>query len=322
MKKSFIFISILILTRCSINAQSSHSKLDTMSITINGEQIILPLPKAGNKITINMEDSESIIQVSVSKISKNRLPSNPLLGDKINKLEKVLPVKHVSWFNEIDFGTVVFVNRKTYTTGGLYDYTIGVSGSVNSGMPGSVRTGVTFIPKQINPGITFGIAIREKRRTLGHTKLKFITGSRFRYSRYTGSGDYKLTELKTSSAGSDSVISTNTGEFKSATNNYQFVFPYLVEAAISKKGNFKMSAGVNLILNIHSTKYRENLRNTNANIFYNNTQVIIIQPMLKATYKASSLYIAYSLGRTRMGYGLNTKIDGNMLYLGLAYKLY
>lgn len=313
MKKSIILTCILVLTLLKIKAQTA-SKLDTMSISINGERITLPVPKSGSKTTINMEDSTSIIQVSVSKIAKTQLPTNSLVGTKLNPIEKALPAKHVSWFSEIDFGTVVFVNRKSYSTGSLYDFTIGMSG-VN-------RTRVTFIPKRVNAGITAGIVIREKRRSIGHNGLIFISGSRFRYSRYTGSGDYKLTELKSSNNGIDSVLSSNTGEFKSATNNYQFIFPFMLESCLSKDAEIKMSIGVNLIFNIHSTKYSENLRNTNANISYNNTQMLIVQPMLKATYKSSSVYMAYNLGRTRMGEGLNTTIEGNMLYFGLAYKLY
>lgn len=314
MKNSIFLISLFILTLCKVNAQSNSSRLDTMSIFINGERITLPVPKAGNKTTINMEDSANVIQVSVSKVSKTQLLSNPLVANKLTPSESNLPVKHVSWFNEVDFGTVVFTNRNTFSSGSLYDYTIGTTATS--------KTRVTFIPKHVNPGITAGIVIREKRRSIGNSGLILITGSRFRYSRFVGSGDYKITELTSSRSGADSVLSINKGDFKAATNNYQFIFPYLIETRFKKNGNTKLSAGVNLIVNIHSTKYTENIRNSSANINYNNTQLLIVQPMLKVSYKSSSIYMAYNLGRTRIGDGLNTAIEGNMLYFGMAYKLY
>lgn len=62
---------IIIITLISAMYAKAQSNNDTVKIHIGGEQISLPMPKDGKKVTVNLEDSTGIVQISIGKFSKN-----------------------------------------------------------------------------------------------------------------------------------------------------------------------------------------------------------------------------------------------------------
>ncbi len=321
MKKITILTVLVLGTSSLLFAQGVKTKQDTMSIILNGEHISLPVPRDGHKTTINLEDSASIIQISVGKTSKSRLP---MVAGILPAAD--VPTKRTSWFNEADFGFTSLTGRKfvngTDTAFGI-DFSVGNTSGTNNR-----ATIIKLAPKNIYAGFSVGLTIREKRRYIGSSKVQFITGSRFRYARFTGKGHYEITEIKASYNNGaikyypDSVTSFKSGEYRSVTNSFQLLFPFLFETKLKKNQDISFSAGINLAVNVHSSKFTENVRSTNTFISYINPQILQIQPVIKATYKRTSLYLSFNTGRTRIGYGSVNAITGNMLYFGLGYKLY
>jgi len=324
--KRIAILSILLLRAISyLWAQDIKTKPDTMSIILNGEHITLPVPKEGNKTTINLEDSSSIIQISVGKISKFKTPAPALTKTP----EKSISGKRISWLNELDFGVITLSNRmrENYS-----DTAYGFNFSFNSGPdPTNNRaTSLKLTPKTVYPGFSVGFSIREKSRPIGHSKFNFITGSRFRYGRFANKGEYEIKEIKTETKNGvttyfpDSVYSVKTGVYRSVCNSFSFLFPFLISTNLSdsKDNDFKIAAGINLVLNINSSKISENIKSAYTVLSYVNPQIIQFQPIIKASRNKTSVYLSYSLSRTRIGYGATQSINGNTLYFGMAYKLY
>ena len=326
MKKIFI-LSYLALQGFMLFSQEQKTKPDTMSIILNGEYITLPVPKEGNKTTINLEDSTSIIQISVGKTSRlNRTTNGQATGMQAVP-PPIVPGKRVSWFNEIDLGLLTLAGQsreKINDTGYTFDFTM----STNTTNGTSRATVVKFSPRTVNPGFSFGFTIREKRRPIGHSNFWFITGTRFRYGRYAGKGDYEQTEIKAVTDNGvttyhwDTIYSRTTGQYTFATNSYQLLFPFVVEGKIKESGNLRVSAGMNLAINIYDSKYSDNVKNSSFNIFYTNPQFLQFQPIIRVSSKKTSVYLSYTMSKTKIGYGLGESINGNLLYFGMAYKLY
>jgi len=238
------------------------------------------------------------------------------------------PIKRVSWLNEIEFGMTTLVGRQSIvTTDTGYGFSFSISGGNN--VANNRVDVLKLTPKTINPGFSLGFAIREKTRKIGNTGLNFITGSRFRYSRFTGSGRFEISQIKATVKDGvvtyypDSVYSTKAGDYKTVTSSFQLLFPFMVERRIQEK-HLSISAGLNLGIHIVSSKISDNIKDnyTNSLITYINPQFIQFQPIVKATYKRTSVYLSYNLGKTRIGYGSTKNTTGNMMYFGLAYKLY
>jgi hypothetical protein len=103
MKKNLIAI-VACLSAGFIQAQNSN---DTIKIQLGSEHITLPMPKTGNKVTVNLEDSGSIIQISVGKISKNAPMSSAGMSRVPLEPESK---KRVSWFREIELGMVYLLS--------------------------------------------------------------------------------------------------------------------------------------------------------------------------------------------------------------------
>jgi hypothetical protein len=322
MKKVSLLALLAWQSAAALFSQTQTGKSDTMSIRIGGEHITLPVPKEGNKTTINLEDSANIIQISVAKTSKLRS----------SKIPPVIPVadehrkKVISWFNEVDFGITSLVGRYTQTVNDTV-YGFQFSSGITNNNTNNRATMIRMTPKTINAGFSIGFTIREKRRFLGKSNIAFITGSRFRYSRFTGKGQYEFTEIKATYDNGvkyypDSVYSYKSGEYRTATSSYQLLFPFMFETTLKKNSNIRLSAGLNLSVNIHSTRFTEDVRSKTTVISYINPQLLQFQPIIKASYKRTSVYLSLNPGRTRIGYGSTHSISGNTLYFGLAYKLY
>lgn len=303
-------------------SQEPKTKTDTMSIILNGEHITLPVPKEGNKTTINLEDSGSIIQISVGKISKNKIGSKPV--SIAPTPESPRTEKRISWFNEVDFGFLTLAGkRREQSTGIEYPFTLtAMSDSISDR-----ATVMSLHPLKVNSGFSAGFTIREKSRPIGKSRFIFITGSRFRYSRFTGTGSYTIKEIKavTDKNGQttyyrDTVYSSKSGEFKSTSNSYSILFPFLISTQINEK--YKIAAGMNLTLNINSSKLSENIKDNLSLISYVNPQIILFQPIIKVTRNKTSLYLSWNLSKTEIGFQSDNKITGNTVYFGMAYKLY
>ncbi len=296
------------------------TKADTMHVILNGESISLPVPKEGNKTTIDLEDSSSITRISVSKISRQR---TTLPAPVAPALE--VPRRHISWFNEVDLGLVVLAGKQFSQgndTGFAYDFS-GMGNTTNR------ATTMKLTPRAIYPGFSVGFTIREKRRSIGKTDIVFISGTRFRFARYGGEGKYETKEIKASTNSNgvvtyypDSVYSSKSGEYRSRTNSFQLLLPFMFEMQLKKHSLFKVSAGVNMVFNIYSTLFSENITNISSVLTYTNPQIIQIQPIIKASYKRTSVYLSFNTGTTRIGYGSTQTVSGNMMYFGLACKLY
>lgn len=323
MKKNLIAI-VACMSAGFIQAQNSN---DTIKIQMGSEHITLPMPKNGNKVTVNLEDSGSIIQISVGKISKNAPMSTVNMGRMPLEPESK---KRVSWFREIELGAMYLLStgKEQRADSAMYyryqELTNGISNSSSTSF-------IKITPERIYPGISFGFNIKEKRRPFMNTKMVYITGFKFRYTGFTARGNYELTEFRSVMKNgvlkyySDSVLSVSKGNYNSRTSIYQIVFPFMLEFN-SKKSLLTYSAGLNLVLGFNSsriiTKSGENLKSGGLIFNYINPQVIQIQPAFKVNYKKVSAQISASLGTTNVGYGATQYFRGSMCYLSFGYKLY
>lgn len=323
MKKNLIAI-VACLSAGFIQAQNSN---DTIKIQLGSEHITLPMPKTGNKVTVNLEDSGSIIQISVGKISKNAPMSSAGMSRVPLEPESK---KRVSWFREVELGMVYLLStgkEQRADTAFYYRYQDLTNGTSNP----SKTSFIKITPERVYPGLSFGFNIKEKRRPFKNTKMTYITGFKFRYNVFVARGDYELTEVKSEVKNgvfryyADSVLSVTKGNYNSRTSIYQLVFPFMLEFN-SKKSYLTYSAGLQLVVGFNSskiiTKSGENLKNTNMIISYTNPQVLQIQPAFKVNYKKLSAQLSASLGTSRVGYGATQYFRGNMCFLSVGYKLY
>jgi len=323
MKKSLIIICAFIITSA---AQAQNSE-DTVKIQLGSEHITLPMPKTGKKVTVNLEDSSGIIQISIGKIAKNSSMANSQLMRTPLEPESR---KHTSWFREVEFGAMYLLStgKEQRADSAMYyryqEITNGVGNLASTSF-------IKISPERIYPGLSFGFNIKEKRRAFRNTKMTYITGFKFRYTGYTARGNYELTEVKSENKNgvfryyADSVLSVNKGNYNSRTSIYQIVFPFMLEFN-GKKTFVTYSAGLHLVVGFNSsriiTKSGVNLKTSGIIFNYTNPQVIQIQPAFKVNYKKLSAQISASLSTTRMGYGATQYLRGSMCYLTFGYKLY
>lgn len=323
MKKNLIAI-VACMSAGFIQAQNSN---DTIKIQMGSEHITLPMPKTGNKVTVNLEDSGSIIQISVGKISKNAPMTTANTGRTLLEPESK---KRVSWFREVDLGMVYLLStgkEQRADTAFYYRYQNLTNGTSNPSRTSFIK----ISPERIYPGLSFGFNIKEKRRQFKNTKMTYITGFKFRYNVFTARGNYEMTEVKSEVKNgvfryyADSVLSVTKGNYNSRTSIYQVVFPFMLEFN-TRKSYLTYSAGLQLVVGFNSskiiTKSGENLKNTNMIINYTNPQLLQIQPSFKVNYKKLSAQISASLGTTRVGYGATQYFRGSMCFLSVGYKLY
>lgn len=319
--KNIILLNVLLaFGLLEAGAQDQKDKQDTVKITLGNESITLPMPKTGNKVTVNLEDSTHVIQISIGKTSKfstlnNNAPASNVRG------------KHVRWFNEIELGLVGMVDRARETS---TDTGYGATFSTQYNDQMNRSTIIRITPEKPQIGFSLGFSIREKSRPIGNSNLDFVTGSRFRYSRYTVKGNYEIKEIKSEIVNGmiryypDSVYSYRAGDYRSITNSVQLLFPFMVEREFSEK-KLKISAGVHLALNINTSKIiignGENLK-TNYMITYTGPQIIQLQPALRCTYKRTSMLLSYNVSRSWIGFGATQRLTGRTLYFGAAYRLY
>lgn len=304
-----------VLLACSGGALfAQDTKRDTMQIILNGEQITVPVPKHGNKTTISLEDSLDIIQVSVSKSTKNMLTGR--------NRDKGLTTRYTRWISEVEFGLSTLAGphfqEANDTSVGYYYYNSASAVSVPRGFIAKVT------PSRENAGFTFGFSIREKSRPLGVLGLNFITGSRFRFSRFSSRGHYDYKQIKVSEQGGtvvyypDSVYYKWSGDYRTSTINYQILFPFMLEKQWME-GDLRVSAGVNLALNISNIRLYATPLNNNM-ITTDFSPKVIAEA--KASYKKISLYMAYNMGDYRYVYGRTSVTSGHILNMGVAVRLY
>jgi hypothetical protein len=307
-----------------IQAQNSN---DTIKIQLGSEHITLPMPKTGNKVTVNLEDSGSIIQISVGKISKSASVATASMSRVPLEPESK---KRVSWFREVELGTLYLLStgkEQRADTAIFYRYQDLTNGTSNP----SKTSFIKITPERVYPGFSLGLNIKEKRRPFKNTKMTYITGFKFRYNVFVARGNYEVTEVKSEVKNgvfryyADSVLSVTKGNYNSRTSIYQFVFPFMLEFN-SKKSYLTYSAGLQLVVGFNSskiiTKSGENLKNTNMIISYTNPQLLQIQPAFRVNYKKLSAQLSASLGTSRVGYGATQYFRGNMCFLSIGYKLY
>jgi len=323
MKKHLIII-ITLISAMYAKAQSSN---DTVKINIGSEQISLPMPKDGKKVTVNLEDSTGIIQISIGKFSKNSaMPTTVMTRQPLEPETN----KKKYWFREVELSTMFLIKtgiEQTNDTALYYryqDFTTGIAQKSSTNL-------IKISPERIYPGLSFGINIKEKRRPIKGSKLTYITGFKFRYTGFTARGSYELTEVKSETKNGvfryypDSVLSVQQGNYNSRTNIYQIVFPFMVEFN-SKKSELSYAAGLQLVIGANSskiiTKTGENLKTSSMIMNYINPQIIQIQPAFRVNYKKLSAQVSTSFSTTRIGYGATKYFRGSMCYLSFGYRLY
>lgn len=319
--KHIILATLFMQSAATLIHAQANAKTDTMSVILNGERISLSVPREGNKTTISLEDSATITQISVSRYSKLKTAARQASAPPMQDIR----AKRVSWFNEVEFGVVALAGttRKTVNdTAYGFNFSIGGGGSVNNNRVDVIK----LTPKTIYPGFSIGFSIREKTRKIGTTGLDFITGSRFRYSRFASSGHFEITTIKALVKDGvvtyypDSVYANKSGDYKTVTSSFQLMFPFAVEKTM--KSGLKISAGVNLNIHIISSKMSDNIKNEYSLISYINPQFVQLQPIVRASYKRTSVYLSYNLGQSRIGYGSTQTTQGHLVYFGVGYKLY
>jgi hypothetical protein len=326
--KNILISGLLAFQSLSMLLAQEKTKPDTMSIILNGEHITLPVPREGNKTTINFEDSTGIIQISVGKISKLKAqaPTAPTPRESSGKNRD----KRISWFNEVDFAlTAMAIQRTSYDmadTGYSYGFSLGSSiTTVNNNR----ATMLTLTPKRVYPGFSAGFTIREKSRPIsGSKRFYFVTGSRFRYTRFSGKGEYDIREIKSTTVNGvvtyypDTVYSVSKGEYRTTNNSFTLLFPFVVGTQLKEGGKMHLEAGVNLGINVNSSKISQNIKENYSLISYVNPQVIQLQPIIKASFNRTSFFFTFNVSKTRIGYGATQKLEGNRLFFGMAFKLY
>ncbi len=315
------YVAIIAMYFVGINVKAQTSTLDTIKINIGGEFISVPMPKMGNKITLNLEDSNSIIQISIGKTSK----FNTIAAPNTNRNE--LSKNRISWFNEINFGLATLVGlSKNTTTDTSYGYVYAIGSSISSNPANFIK----ITPKRVNAGFSFGFTIKEKSRPIGTTPYRLVTGSRFRFSKYRSNGDFHSTDVKYAIVNNaikiypDSVLSESSGNYKAVTNAYQLLLPLLVERNIIKD-KYQLAFGLNIGIGFNSTRinynYGGNLKNNKGFSSSTNAQ-LLFQPAFRLTNKRYSLQVSYSPGFTRINYNTSENVSGHMLYISFGYKLY
>lgn len=303
-----------ILCFSSIYGQNPNEKKDTMFIQVNGEKISISVPNEGNKTTINLEDSTSIIQISVGKVSKFKTNANQ---------KSISNKKLISYFNEVELGYSVLLNRSINSHERILpesDY----SSSSNSYVFNNRANIGSVIAENRNSGFHFGFSIREKRRPLNSkSKIMFITGTRFRFNRFSDKGMFQNINIKASFDSNeytyyrDSVYSYRTDSYRSSNSTFFLVFPFMLEKQMGK--NFFLSAGLQLGIGIHYSTFRTNFLNTGSSMSDLDLQV---QPMLKVRYDRFSVYVATRIAKQRLETETMHTVIGNLLFFGLAYKVY
>lgn len=326
MKKYFI-TGLISLIATSLSAQENNDKTkDTVRIILGGESISLPMPKEGNKVTVNLEDSAEIIQISIGKISKTAALNVPKKADGRFSQEPE-STRKISWFREIELGTLGMLsgNRELSSDSAIGTYINAFSPSDNS------TSMVKIKAEKVYPGFTFGINIKEKSRPFKNSNLNFITGFRFRYSNYITTGEYEVVEFKSHTINGayryypDSILSQRNGNYRASTNYYHVLFPFLVEFKL-KKDQFRLATGLNLNLGFNTSKIitntGENLKQSQVFITYTNPQFVQFQPTVRLSHKRMSVQVSTTFSRNRIGYGATEYRVGKLWYLGIGYKIY
>lgn len=326
MKNIILVIAALLLALQHINAQTGTENRDTVRLIIGGESITLPMPKEGNKVTVNLEDSAEIIQVSIGRV--NKFKTQTLVKTEAPAEEKSIRRSHINWFREVELGTVTYLSRKTEfrndsSIGSFYSpFTVSLSKTVSM---------AKITPHKVYPGLSFGFNIKEKSRPIKNTKLTFISGFKFRYSNYQSKGDYEIISYKYKNDSgvfryySDSIISISKGNYRASTNMYHLIFPFLIETGV-KKDLYRVAAGLNLLLGFSNSKIitnnGENLKSSQVFISYASPQIIQIQPSVRLTKNRLSVQLMGSFTKNDIGFGPTRHRVGNIWYLNIGYKIY
>ncbi len=324
MLKHILLASTLFVT---VFAHSQNSS-DTVKIQIGQDNIALPMPKDGKKVTVNLEDSTGVIQISVGKIGRNVAGSNfinppiaPLVPERKSR---------VSWVREIELGTMLMLSKAKEMRADsmiIIDYKDVTAGPTTNG----TTTFITLRPERIRAGLTFGINIKEKRRHIGTSNYFLLTGFKFRYTSFGASGQFEEAEYKSRLINGvnryylDSLVEYRYGDYNSTTRNIQIVFPVMVEFP-SEKQDFSFAAGLNIALGLNSSKIfkstGESIKTASSIVLYTDPQILQFQPAVRFNIKRISAHLSASLNSTRIGYGATEHTRGNMWYFGLGYKLY
>lgn len=326
-----VIITLLALSAAYRGMSQGQAPTDTVKIQMGDEYLTLPLPKDGHKVTINFEDSNSITQVSIGRTIKgksNIINSNPF--SSTDKKQEKESRRKISWFNMIEFGLTGMIGRaKLESIDTAYGsiFSTQLNGTYNR------ATLVQITPKNVYPGIVFGLNIREKRRPLGNTKLMYISGTKFRYARFGASGTYDTKEIKVETTNGvmkyyyDSVYSRKNGEFRSSSNMFQLLLPFMLEYKVEKsKKDLTIGAGLNLVFNFNSSRVRtttgDDLKSSYFIVSYFTNSFLQLQPQVRVGFKRWNVNLSTTLNAAKLGYGATSRIQGVMTYLTLGYKLY
>lgn len=326
-----VIITLLALSAAYRGMSQGQAPTDTVKIQMGDEYLTLPLPKDGHKVTINFEDSTSITQVSIGRTikGKNHTANSSPYVSAVNT--EVKPSRRkISWFNMLEFGFTGLIGRAKYESldtayGGIFSTQI--NGSYNR------ATVVQISPKNVYPGLTFGLNIREKSRPIGNSKIVYVTGTKFRYARFTAKGTYDIKEIKVESSNGrlnyhyDSVISRKNGEYRSTVNMFQLLLPFMFEHRFEQsKRDFTLGVGLNLVFNVNSSKVRtvsgDDLKSGYFIVNYFTNSFVQVQPQIRLGFKKWNVNLSTTLNNSRLGYGATSKVQGVMTYLTLGYKLY
>lgn len=305
-------------------AQDNKEKVDTVKIQVQGENITVPMPKKGSKVTVNLEDSSEIIQISVGRIDKFQSKSIMSNADQRDQGSS----KRVSFFREVEIGTLTMLSsKKVYRNDSSIGMFFASLGSTNDNEVSMMK----ITPKYIIPGLSLGITIKEKRRAIKNSNVDFITGFKFRYSNFFSNGTYENIIYKSRMINGgmtyypDSIVSIKKGDYRARTNFYQLVFPFMLDYSLGKS-EFRMSAGINLMLGFNSSNIisstGENLKSSMMIITYNNPQIIQFQPSVKFYKKRVSVQISTTFGTNNLGFGPTGHRVGRLWHLGVGYRLY
>lgn len=251
-----IFIWLVFLITTSAIAQEA----DSIVVTYDNQQTIIPMPDLGKKTTIKMADSVQVIEIDVSRRKLTDLPYSALYSAKNTSSEK--SIIKTKWFSEIEAGYVIgFVSKDRFPA-----YT-------------NTPNWVYHINNDPWLGFNLGLSIFDRERIL-NSSLSYDLGLKLGIATYYRN-QKPVTELPDDTINQIHHFYVDYNTYK--LTRLQLLFPFGMHYSfLSGKSISKISFGTSIgtALNIESFRYQDD------GIFRSETFLspIVLQPYLGFEY--------------------------------------
>ena len=308
--KIHLITLILTLAQVPLFAQT---KSDTITITVNGQKSQINNLEEGKKTTFSFEDSSTIYQISVSKISKNKLKTLPIADiPKINEPEvKGDKKKTTRWFGDASVGLVHYGNRRYTVINSLLQSDLNVDFQQSFGTNNLQITESTVKYDKISVGFRMDLAIKESKTKLSENLYLYRGfGVQYGIARAAGVGTFNTYKMDSSrNILYDSFISGFSNNVTANIKNFQFTFPFLfgTDRQFNNKKLTVMAGFVGGINISSSTIENENGEDVKSRFdILGNYRVpfFSFQPTVKTIYNDKlTLQLSMGFGSHKLGFG-------------------